>query len=124
MALGAKAEGMKLIAVTSFPHSSASPARHSSGKKLYEVADVVIDTGAPLGDFGLSIEGVEAPVGAMSTSVTIAIAQSIVATTAEKLVARGVQPMVMVNPNTAEKAKANEINDRNYQELWRRLKAR
>jgi uncharacterized phosphosugar-binding protein len=124
MALGAKVLGMKLIAVTSFPHSSASPARHSSGKKLYEVSDVVIDTGAPLADAGLRIEGVEAPVGAMSTSVTIAIAQAIVATTAEKLVARGVQPMVMVNPNTADKARANEINDRNYEELWRRLKAR
>jgi uncharacterized phosphosugar-binding protein len=60
----------------------------------------------------------------MSTSVTIAIAQAIVATTAEKLVARRIQPMVMVNPNTADKAKANEINDRNYEELWRRLKAR
>jgi hypothetical protein len=47
-----------------------------------------------------------------------------VATTAEKLVQRGVQPMVMVNPNTADKASANVANDRNYDELWRRLKAR
>ena len=30
----------------------------------------------------------------------------------------------MVNPNTADKARANAINDRNYEELWRRLKAR
>jgi uncharacterized phosphosugar-binding protein len=124
IALGAKEAGMSLIAVTSRPHSSASPSRHSSGKKLYEVADIVIDTGAPLADASIRIEGLAAPVGATSTSVTIAIAQALVAATAEKLVARGVEPMVMINPNTADKATANAANDRNYDELWRRLKAR
>ena len=84
----------------------------------------MVDTGAPLADASIRIEGLDAPVGASSTSVTIAIAQAIVATTAEKLVQRGVQPMVMVNPNTADKASANAANDRNYDELWRRLKAR
>ncbi len=124
VALGAKEAGMKVIGVTSRPHSSASPSRHSSGKRLYEVADVVIDTGAPLADAAIRIEGLDAPVGAMSTSVTIAIAQAIVAATAEKLVARGVKPMVMVNPNTSDKANANAANDLNYDELWRRLRAR
>ena len=124
IALGAKEAGLTLIAVTSLPHSSASPSRHSSGKKLYEVADIVVDTGAPLADASIRIEGLVAPVGASSTSVTIAIAHAIVATTAEKLVQRGAPPMVMINPNTAEKAAANAANDRNYDELWRRLKAR
>ena len=124
IALGAKEAGLKLIAVTSLPHSSASPSRHSSGKRLYEVADIVIDTGAPLADASIRIDGLDAPVGATSTSVTIAIAQAIVAATAENLVGRGVKPMVMVNPNTADKATANAANDRNYDELWRRLKAR
>jgi uncharacterized phosphosugar-binding protein len=124
IALGCKEAGLTVVGVTSLPHSSASPSRHSSGKKLFEVADIVVDTGAPLADASIRIEGLEAPVGASSTSVTIAIAQAIVATTAEKLVQRGVQPMVMVNPNTADKASANEANDRNYDELWRRLKTR
>ncbi len=124
IALGAREGGLSVIGVTSLPHSSASPARHSSGKKLFEVADIVIDTGAPLADASIRIEGLDAPVGATSTSVTIAIAQAIVATTAEKLVQRGARPMVMVNPNTADKASANAANDRNYDELWRRLKAR
>jgi uncharacterized phosphosugar-binding protein len=124
IALGAKALGMQVVGVTSLPHSSASPSRHSSGKRLFEVADIVVDTGAPLADASLRIEGLEAPVGASSTSVTIAIAHAIVSATAEKLVQRGIQPFVMVNPNTAGKASANEQNDRNYDELWRRLKAR
>ena len=33
-----------MIAVTSLPHSAASPSRHSSGKRLFELADIVIDT--------------------------------------------------------------------------------
>ncbi len=124
IALGAKERGLKLIAVTSLPHSSATASRHSSGKRLFEVADVVIDTGASLSDASLRIEGLDAPVGANSTSIAIAIAHALVSATAEKLVARGVQPMVMVNPNTAGKQAASAANDRNYEELWRRLKAR
>ncbi len=124
IALGAKEKGMSVVGVTSVPHSSASPSRHSSGRKLYEVADVVIDTRASLADASIRIDGLDAPVGANSTSITIAIAHAIVSATAEKLVRRGVTPFVMVNPNTAGKEKANALNDGNYEEMWRRLKAR
>jgi len=124
IALGAKEKGLTVIAVTSLPHSSASPSRHSSGKRLFEVADIVIDTRASLADASIRIEGLDAPVGANSSSVAVAIVYSIDAATAEKLVRRGVTPFVMVNPNTAGKEAANVANDRNYDELWRRLRAR
>jgi uncharacterized phosphosugar-binding protein len=124
IALGAKEKGLTVIAVTSLPHSSASPPRHSSGKKLFEVADIVVDTRAGLADASIRIDGLDAPVGANSTSVAIAIAHAIVCATAEKLVRQGVRPLVMVNPNTAGKEAANAANDRNYDELWRRLKVR
>ena len=124
IAVGAKEIGMTVIGVTSIPHSSQVPSRHSSGKWLFEVADVAIDTGAPLGDAGISIDGLEGSVGATSTSVAIAVGQAINAATVQKLVARGGQPMIMVSPNTTGKARANIQNDRNYAELWRRLSAR
>ena len=124
VALSAKEKGLTVIAVTSLPHSSASPSRHSSGKRLFEVADIVVDTRAGLADALIRIDGLDAPVGANSTSVAIAIAHAIVTATAEKLVQRGIKPFVMVNPNTASKETANALNDRNYDELWRRLKAR
>jgi len=124
VALSAKEKGLTVIAVTSLPHSSASPSRHSSGKRLFEVADIVVDTRASLADALIRIDGLDAPVGANSTSVAIAIAHAIVTATAEKLVQRGIKPFVMVNPNTASKETANAANDRNYDELWRRLKAR
>ena len=124
IALECKALGMKVIAVTSLPHSSATSSRHSSGKRLFEVADVTVDTGVPMADAALRIDGLEHPVGANSTSITIAIAHAIVAATAEKLVARGHKPMVMVNPNTSGKEEANRLNDRNYEALWQLLAAR
>lgn len=124
IAVGAKESGMKLIGVTSVPHSSSTPSRHSCGKRLYELADVVIDTGVPKGDAGIAIDGLKYRVGATSTSIAIAVGQAINAATAEIMVKRGHEPFVMVSPNTAEKAEADRQNDRNYAELWRRLKMR
>ena len=124
IAMECKERGIGLIAVTSIPHSSATPSRHSSGKRLFEVADVVIDTGAALADSAIKIEGLEHPVGPTSTSVTIAIAHAIVSTTAEKLVQQGITPDVMVSPNTVSKEAANIKNDANYEALWARLRAR
>jgi uncharacterized phosphosugar-binding protein len=124
IALECKARGIGLIGVTSLPHSSATPSRHSSGKRLFEVADVVVDTGAALADSAITIDGLDEPVGPTSTSVTIAIAHAIVSTTAEKLVQQGITPDVMVSPNTLSKDQANAKNDANYEALWARLKAR
>ena len=124
IAIECKERGIGLIGVTSLPHSTSVPSRHSSGKRLFEVADVVVDTGIPIGDAAIDIDGLEHPVGASSTSVTIAIAHAIVSTTAEKLVQQGITPGVMVSPNTTRKAAANAQNDSNYEALWSRLKAR
>lgn len=124
IALGAKARGMKLIGVTSIPHSSATPSRHSSGKHLYDLADVVIDTGVPLGDAAIEIAGVKGKVGATSTSIAIAIGHAINAETAKLIASAGRDPHIMVSPNTVDKATATAQNDLNYAELWRRLRAR
>ena len=63
IAIASKELGLKVIGVTSLTHSWAAPSRHSSGKKLFEVADVVIDTCAALADAALKIEGLGEPVG-------------------------------------------------------------
>ena len=124
IAAGAKARGLKLIGVTSIPHSSVTPSRHSCGKRLFELADVVIDTGVPLGDAGIEIEGMRGKTGATSTSIAIAIGHAINAATAERVVASGKEPFIMQSPNTTDKVAATEQNDRNYAELARRLKLR
>lgn len=124
MALEFRERGLKVVGVTSIPHSSQVDSRHSSGKRLYEVADVVIDTGVPIEDAGQRIEGLEYPVGPTSTSVAIAAGHAINSATAQELVARGHTPYIMVNTNTAGVQQAHVQNDRNYAELWRRLRDR
>jgi uncharacterized phosphosugar-binding protein len=124
MALGAHDVGMTVVGVTSVPHSSAVPARHSSGKRLFEEADIVVDTGVPLRDASVPVEGLEHPVGPTSTVLATAVAHAMVGETVQELVRLGVRPHVMVNPNTAGKEEANRANDANYEELWRRLRSR
>lgn len=124
MAIRAHEIGMTVVGITSVPHSSAVPPRHSSGKRLFEEADIVIDTGVPLSDASIPVEGLEHPVGPTSTVLATAVAHAMVGETVQELVRLGVRPRVMVNPNTAGKAEANAINDGNYEELWRLLRSR
>jgi uncharacterized phosphosugar-binding protein len=124
IAVEAKRLGMAVVGVTSIPHSSQVESRHSCGKRLYELADVVVDTRVPLRDAAVDIEGLEDPVGPTSTIVAIAAAHAIVAATVEELVARGKRPRIMVSPNVREAAAAHAHNDENYEQLWRLLSSR
>lgn len=125
IALESKKRGLTVVGVTSVPHSSQVESRHSSGKRLMEVADVVIDTGVPLADASLHVEGLKHPLGPTSTVLASAIAHAIVSRTVELLVQRGHdEPFLMVNPNTAGAEAAHAQNDKNYEELWRLLSSR
>jgi len=124
MALMAKEKGLAVIGVTSLPHSSATASRHSSTKKLFEVADIVIDTGAPLGDACVRIDGLADPVGAVSSMLVMTIIDAMIAETARVLVERGTPPHVEVNLNLPREGSARAQNDAGYAELWRRLASR
>ena len=124
MALEAQRLGLKVIGVTSMPHSTQVEARHSSGLRLFEAADVVIDTHVPLGDASTTIDGFEPAVAPASTVVAGAIAHSIVAGTVEELVSRGIEPYVMINANTSDSESASAHNAEVLEEEWRRLRSR
>ncbi len=124
MALMAKEKGLALVGVTSRPHSQATASRHSSGKKLYEVADVVIDTGAPLGDACVRLDGLDDPVAAVSSMLVMTVVDAMIAETARILVERGTPPHVEVNLNVPREGSARAQNDAGYAELWRRIASR
>jgi uncharacterized phosphosugar-binding protein len=124
MALTAKEAGLTVVGVTSRPHSEAVTSRHSSGLHLYEAAAVVIDTGAPLGDAAVEVDGLNDPVGAVSTVLTVAVMHAIISETAAVMVARGQAPHVEVNMNLPREGSAKAQNDAGYAELWRRLSSR
>src|SRR5947209_4709146 len=62
VALEAKARGLRVIALTSVEHSRVSKPKHSGGKRLFEVADLVLDTCTPPGDAAVYVEGLDTPV--------------------------------------------------------------
>ncbi len=124
MALMAKEKGLALVGVTSRPHSEVTASRHSSGKKLYEVADVVIDTGAPLGDACVRLDGLDDPVAAVSSMLVMTVVDAMIAETARILVQRGTPPHVEVNLNLPREGSARAQNDAGYAELWRRIASR
>lgn len=57
MAMIAKEMGIKTIGITSIEQSKQYPSRHPSGKKLYEIVDLVLDNRVPSGDGLLKIGG-------------------------------------------------------------------
>jgi uncharacterized phosphosugar-binding protein len=107
-AMYAKAQGLAVTAVTSLEHSRAVPSRHSSGKKLFELADYVLDTCGPRGDAVLAVEGISEPACATSTVTTAVVVNMLVATVIERLIAAGVRPPVRVSSNVPEGAGGND----------------
>src|SRR5207244_3226240 len=55
MAEGAKKRGLPVIGLVSRAHSEQARAVHTSGKKLTDFADVILDNGAPVGDTMLTL---------------------------------------------------------------------
>jgi len=98
-ALAARREGLRVIAVTSVANQEAAASTHSSGKKLSDLADVVIDNRIPPEDALVKIDGLNEPVAAGSTIAVVAISMSLVADVAEQLVRRGRALDVFVSPN-------------------------
>jgi len=100
MASIARAAGHPVIAITSLAHSSAITSRHPSGKRLFELADVVIDNGAPYGDAVLNLPG-GGKVCAVSSIGNAVIAQLLVAEVTARLIAADVEPPIYLSANIA-----------------------
>jgi uncharacterized phosphosugar-binding protein len=115
VAMECKAREMKVIALTSLAHSQSVESRHHSGKKLYEIADLVIDTFGSPGDAALDLAGSEFKVGPTSTVVGAAIIQAITARAAEIMVAQGYTPPLVVSVNTA----AGDAHNREITKVYR-----
>ncbi|MCG0276650.1 MAG: SIS domain-containing protein [Thermosediminibacteraceae bacterium] len=122
-ALYAKAKGMKVIAVTSMDNYRQAKPTHSSGKKLADIADVVIDNCAPLEDAIVEIEGQKVKVGASSTLSTIFISMSLLCETAKLLSEKGIELSTFVSPNVSNIPKDNnDIVYQKYTEYVKNLK--
>jgi uncharacterized phosphosugar-binding protein len=98
-ALCAKEAGAYTICLTNLKTSVSVPSRHESGKRLYEVCDLVIDNCGSYGDAELEIQGFPGKAAPTSTTVGAALLNAVVARTAALLVEKGVVPPVFVSSN-------------------------
>jgi uncharacterized phosphosugar-binding protein len=121
MALGARERGLHVIAVTSVAESEAVPATHSSGARLFEIADLVIDIGTPRGDALVTLDGLDTPVGPGSTLANVAVVNEIKVRTAELLIEAGHHPVVLTAPSVVGEERSRSLFETAYAEHSRRL---
>ena len=118
-AMYAQDHGATVIAVTSKQNLSR-PAEHSSGSRLAEIAELVIDTCVPVRDALVDVEGWPAPVAGASTIVACAVVGELVALVAERLAAKGVTLPTFVSPTVP--GASVQSNDHVFAEHQERLR--
>jgi uncharacterized phosphosugar-binding protein len=111
VALGAKERGVPVIAITNVTYADQLTTHHSSGKKLKDVADVVIDNCSLYGDAAVEIPGFSQKVGATSTIPVAFIVPALLVQTCENLVELGIQPDVYYNGHLAYEDPAIKLHN-------------
>jgi uncharacterized phosphosugar-binding protein len=99
VAMVAKEEKLPLIVITSLAHSKSVTSRHSSGKRLFELADIVLDNHGDPGDAAVKLPGFEIPVGPTSTITGAFIMNEIMISATRWLIENGVTPPVFKSAN-------------------------
>jgi len=108
VALQAQQMGLHVIAVTSLAHSKSVSSRHSSGKKLYELGEVVLDTGTPPGDACLTFKGMDVKAGALSTVLGAALMNAVMVEAIQYILDQGGKPPVLMSANLDGSDEYNE----------------
>lgn len=121
VAIGSQKRGMPVIAVTAVDHSMSSESGHSSGTRLLDHADVVIDLGTPPGDSMVQIAGPDVKVGPGSTIANVAVVNALKVAVASRLHDRGVMPPVITGSQLVPSERSVELFDGAYRDHARRL---
>jgi uncharacterized phosphosugar-binding protein len=112
---------IKTVAIITQAHSAKSQSKRPDGKKLSDFADIVLDTGAPVGDSMIYVDGLETPVSPGSTVGGIMLINSIKAELAALLTAAGQPPKVLTAPSIVGADKASALFEAAYDEHAHRL---
>lgn len=99
MGLAAKELGLTLVTLASLEFSRSVKPIHSSGKKLYEIADIVIDNKCPPGEAALELEGLDRRVGPATMIANAWILDAMTVEATAILIERGIDPPVILNFN-------------------------
>lgn len=121
IALGSKGKGATVIAVTSLEASKNLKPKHSSGKNLYEIADIVLDNRIAEGDATIELSGLDSKVCGMSTVTTSIILQAVTLRAAEMMLERGLTPPIYKSQNIDGGREYNEALESQYIERLYRI---
>ena len=114
-----KKKGCKVIVVTALDISKSSASRHSSGKILYEFADVVLDNQSEFGDAALEIEGFDTKVCGTSSFSTCLLLQQTIYEAIRDMVEKGYEPPVFKSANVDGGREFNQILEEKYADrIW------
>lgn len=116
LAIGAKARGAIVLAITSLTYSKSLEPVHPSGKRLYEVADIVIDDCGPVGDTLVRLPGMDEEICASSGLSFVYIMWALEAEICALLTARSIIPHVYRNANLPGAQQVNEAIVKAYAE--------
>jgi len=120
VALRAKELGLKVVATGSAAEARRSTPRHPSGKRLFDIADVVIDTKVPAGDSSVPLPGHVDNVGPVSTMAFVSVVWMTITTVAELLASRGVRLHIHPSHNVPGDTTARDRLDAALAEYKRR----
>src|SRR5215831_2062903 len=112
---------IRVVAIISKAHGEATPSRRADGKKLQDFADLVLNTGAPVGDAMVRISGLKTPVAPGSTVGGCMLVNCIKAEVAARLTAAGHPPNVLTGAAIVGKKRSAELFESAYDEYARRL---
>jgi uncharacterized phosphosugar-binding protein len=113
--------GVRVVAIISRAHSEASTSKRADGRKLQDFAALTLDTGAPVGDAMVRVEGLATPVAPGSTVGGCLLVNSIKAEVAARLTRAGQPPLVLSGAALVGAKRAEEIFEAAYDEHARRL---
>jgi uncharacterized phosphosugar-binding protein len=113
--------GLKVAALVSRAHCDVSKSNHSSGRRLTDFANFVLDTGAPAGDAMVKIDGLDTPVAPGSTVGGCMVINALKSEIASLLTRAGRPPKVLSAAVTVGVQRAKELFESAYDEHARRL---
>lgn len=121
MAQEFKRRGIWTTAIISVKHGDASPSKMPDGKKLKDVVDLVLDTGAPAGDAMVRVPGLETPVSPGSTVGGCLLINCLKAEVAARLTAAGHPPKVLTGAALIGADRSAQLFESAYDEHAHRL---
>ena len=121
VALEAKKRGMKVIAYGSAAAAQGKISRHSTGKTIFDIADIVVDSCAPIVDASVDLKDHQDKVGPVSTMAFVTCVWMTVTTVAEILADRGVKLFIHPSHNVPGDTTAKQRLDNALAEYKKRV---